>query len=311
MNNLYFVETDNYELLTMKVNDILKENHLSNSNLITYDMETVNIKEAIMDLDTYNLFEGIKVVLCKNSTFLTTSKGEVEHDISSLEKYLNNPNLSNILILSCDKSDGKKNIVKLVKKVCKVIDTTLDINEYIKDKVKGYKMDRDVIQYFLENTLDDLSNINNELEKLLELKYDEKTITKEDIDLITIKRIDCSIYDLIDAIINKNKDKALRIYNEMINYGEEIFKIFVTLSNQIRLIYQVKTLKNLTNEEIYDKLRLNNIKQVSAIRYKIDRYQYSNSDLINYLHKLSIMDEEIKTGKSIDKIIFPVFIASL
>jgi DNA polymerase III delta subunit len=95
----------------------------------------------------------------------------------------------------------------------------------------------------------------------------------------------------------------------MINYGEDIFKIFVSLSNQIRLIYQVKSLKNLTNEEIADKLKLKNVKQVVALRYKIDKY--TSSELISYLHKLSIMDEELKLGKSIDTIVFPTFIASL
>lgn len=309
MHNLYFIETNNHELLTMKVKEILARNHLSSENLITYDMEEVNISRAIIDLDTYNLFDNVKVVLCKNATFLTTSKGEIEHNTDLLEKYLNNPNENNILILSCDKCDGKKNIVKLVKQTCEVINTELNLEEFVKEKVKGYKMDKDIIRYFLENTLDDLSHINNEIDKLIELKSDEKEITKEDIDTITIKRIDCNIYELIDAIINKNKDKALKIYNEMINHGEDVFKIFVTLSNQIRLIYQVKTLKNLTNDEICNKLNLKNVKQVVALRYKIDKY--TSSDLIDYLHRLSIMDEELKTGKSIDKIVFPVFIASL
>ena len=134
-------------------------------------------------------------------------------------------------------------------------------------------------------------------------------ITKKDIDLIVIKKIDSNIFDLIDAIISKNKDKSLKIYNEMINYGEDIFKIFVSLSNQIRLIYQVKTLKDLSNEEIADKLKLKNVKQVAALRYKIDKY--TSNELVNYLHKLSIMDEELKLGKSIDIIVFPTFIASL
>ena len=185
----------------------------------------------------------------------------------------------------------------------------MDFTKYIKDKTKGYKINDDVIKYFLENTLDDLSHINNEIDKLLELKSDIKEINKEDINLITIKKIDCNIYELIDAIISKNKEKALKIYNETTNYGEDIFKIFVTLSNQIRLIYQVKILKNLTNDEICNKLNLKNVKQVVALRYKIDKYL--SRDLVDYLHKLSIMDEEIKTGKSIDKIVFPVFIASL
>ena len=56
-------------------------------------------------------------------------------------------------------------------------------------------------------------------------------------------------------------------------------------------------------------INLRNPKQVMALRYKIDKY--TSSELLEYLHKLAIMDEELKTGKSIDKIVFPTFIASL
>ena len=309
MNNLYFIETDIHELLEIKVNEILIENKLTNDNLITYDMEETSINDAILDLDTYSLFNERKVVLCKNCIFLSTSKSEIEHDVLVLEKYLNNPNPDNILILSVNKSDGKKNIVKLVKEKCQVIEVKVDAFDYVKNYVKGYKMPDEVIRYLIINTTEDIAHITNELDKLMAYKLDEKEITKEDIDLITIKRIDSNIFDLIDAIISKNKEKSLRIYNEMTNYGEDIFKIFVSLSNQIRLIYQVKVLKNLTNEEIADILKLKNIKQVSALRYKIDKY--TSNELLDYLHRLSIMDEELKLGKSIDKIVFPTFIASL
>ena len=309
MNNLYFIETDNLDILFLKVNEIIKNNQLNIDNLITYDMEEVNILDAIQDLDTYSLFNEQKIILCKNCSFLSSIKGEIEHNIESLEKYLNNPNPNNILILSVNKSDGKKNIVKLIKEKCQVIETNIDIFKYIKDYTKGYTIKDDIIRYLMINTNDDITHITNELEKLMALKDSEKEITKEDIDLIVIKKIDSNIFDLIDAIISKNKEKSLRIYNEMINYGEDIFKIFVSLSNQIRLIYQVKVLKNLTNDEIADKLKLKNVKQVSALRYKIDKY--TSGELISYLHKLSIMDEKLKLGKSIDNIVFPTFIASL
>lgn len=309
MNNLYFIETDKHELLDIKVNEILKENNLTRDNLIIYDMEEVNISDAIIDLDTYSLFNERKVVLCKNAIFLSSGKTEINHNIELLEKYLNNPNPDNILIIGTNKADGKKNIVKLIKDKCKIIEVTIDLVNYIKEYTKGYKIDDEVIRYLIINTTEDISHITNELDKLMALKDKEKEITKKDIDLIVIKRIDSNIFDLIDAIISKNKDKSLRIYNEMINYGEDIFKIFISLSNQIRLIYQVKQLKDLSNEEIADTLKLKNVKQVAALRYKIDKY--TSNELVNYLHKLSIMDEELKLGKSIDIIVFPTFIASL
>ena len=309
MNNLYFIETDNNDILDIKVKEILQKNKLDSCNLITYDMEEVNVADAIIDLDTYSLFNEKKVVLCKNSVFLSTNKSEIDHNIELLEKYLDNPNLDNILILSVSKSDGKKNIVKLVKDKCTVIETDIDVFKYIKEYTKDYNMPDDVIRYLIINTGEDITHITNELDKLIALKLSEKEITKHDIDMVVIKKIDSNIFDLIDAIISKNKEKSLKIYNEMINYGEDIFKIFVSLSNQIRLIYQVKVLKNLTNEEIAEKLKLKNVKQVAALRYKIDKY--TNSELTGYLHKLGIMDEELKLGKSIDTIVFPTFIASL
>lgn len=309
MNNLYFIETEYLEILNNCVDNILKENNLIKEDLITYDMEEANIVDAIIDINTYNLFGNKKIILCKNCTFLTTNKGEIEHNIDYLEKYLNNPNPNNILILSCSKSDGKKNIVKLVKNVCKVIETNIKLEDFIKDKCTGYKIDNSTIEYLLSNTLDDIANISNELDKLLALKIDDKVITKNDIDLVVIKKIDNNIFELIDAIISKNKSKSLEIYNNMVNYGEDVFKIFVSLSNQIRLIYQVKVLKKLDNETIAELLNLKNPKQVMAIRYKIDKY--TNSELLDYLHKLSIMDEELKTGKCIDTIVFPVFIAGI
>ena len=309
MKNLYYIETEYIDILNNKVDSILKDNNLTRDNLIMYDMENTSITDAIIDLNTVSLFGDRKVVLCKNSIFLTTSKSEIEHNIEYLEKYLNNPNPDNILILSCNKSDGKKNIVKLVKKVCEVINTEINIVDFIKEKTKGYKIDKVTIDYLLSNTLNDINNLSNELDKLMCLKNDEKIITKEDIDLVVIRKIDNNIFELIDAIISKNKIKSLEIYQNMINYGEDVFKIFVSLSNQIRLIYQVKVLKHLTNDEIASILNLKNPKQVAAIRYKIDKY--TSTELLDYLHKLSIMDEKLKTGKCIDTVVFPVFIASL
>lgn len=309
MNNLYFIETNNPEILNLKVEEIIKNKKLDINNLIIYDMEEVNISDAIIDLDTYSLFNEQKIVLCKNSCFLGSTKNEIEHNIPLLIKYLNNPNPNNILILAVSKADSKKNIVKLVKEKCEIINTNIDIVSYIKNYTKGYKMSDEVIRYLIINAGEDISHITNELDKLIALKDEEKEITKKDIDMIVIKKIDGNIFDLIDAIISKNKEKGLKIYQEMINYGEDVFKIFVSLSNQIRLIYQVKVLKNMTNDEIASELNLKNVKQVAALRYKIDKY--TSNELISYLHKLSIMDEELKLGKSIDNIVFPTFIASL
>lgn len=309
MHNIYFLESDNHILLDMKIDEILKENKIEKDKLIVYDMETVNVLDAINDLDTYSFFNETKVIYCKNAQFLTSSKSEIEHNLDAFSKYINNPNKANILIISCSKADSKKNVVKLLKKEAECLNVECNLNDYVKNKCRGYKINNDTINYFLECTGNDIDRITNELAKVLSLKSIEKEISKDDIDKVVIKKIDNNIFDLIDAIITKNKAKSLVIYENMINYGEETFRIFVALANQIRLIYQIKVLKNLSNDEIMEILNLKNPKQVIALRYKIDKYK--ESDLINYLYRLALMDENLKTGKDIDTISFPMFIASL
>ncbi len=308
MNNLYFLESDNNTLIDLKIEEILKKLK-KDDNIITYDMTEVNISNVIQELDTYSLWQDAKIVHAKNASFLGTGKSEIEHDINALTKYLENPNPNNILFLSCPKADGKKNIVKLIRSKCNVIETNFDEKKYIKEKCKGYQISDDTINYLLENTGNEINRINNELDKLLSLCYDSNVIEKKDIDHVVLRKIDTNIFDLIDAIMNKDKKKSLEIYHEMVNYGEDTFKILVALANQIRLIYQVKILQSYSNDEITNLLKLKNPKQVMALRYKINKYR--ESDLLNYLHRLAIMDEELKTGKAIDTIVFPSFIASL
>ena len=309
MTNLYFIESDNHIILNKYLEDIVKENKFSLDEVIKFDLSEKNISEVITELDTYSLFSNRKIVFAYDCIFLTSDKSEVEQDIDSFTKYINNPKEDSVLILACRKLDGKKNIAKLVKEKFKVIEATIDYTDYVKTKTKGYKFASSDIAYFLSCMNEDLDRINNELDKLMMLKDEEKEITNKDIDLIVIKKIDDNIFDLIEAIIKKDKKKSLEIYNGIVNYGEEVFKIMISLANQIRLLLQVKILEKENDTDIAEQLHLKNPKQLYFLRKKMG--MYSKKELTDYLLKLAIMDEELKLGKSIDKIVFPVFIATL
>ena len=101
------------------------------------------------DLDTYGFFGERKVIYANDAFFLTTSKGEIEHNIDSFIKYINNPSPDNILIISCSKLDGKKNICKLVKEKFNCITINNDPKDFIKKKTKDYKITYDTINYLI------------------------------------------------------------------------------------------------------------------------------------------------------------------
>ena len=169
-------------------------------------------------------------------------------------------------------------------------------------------MDNKVVKYLAEYCLYNNEKILNELDKLKLLTYDKKIITKEDINLVCKKNIEDSIFDLIDAILSKQKDKVIDLYNHFINNGTEVFQILILLSNQIRLIYNVKVLSNLRDSEI------SNILDVKEYPVKLARgkgLRYSKKELLDLLYNLGNMDEDIKSGKQLPHISFLSFILNM
>ena len=308
-NNLYFIECDNYKLLELEVLKILKENGFSKDELIKYDLSEMTTLSLINELDTYSIFQEKKAVLGYDAVFLTTEKSEIEQNTKVLEDYLNNPNTVNILILNCSKLDNKKKISSLIKSKCLCLNIDVNIENIIKSKLQGYKISDSNLRYLISLLGDNIERVDNEIDKLMLYKIDEKIIEREDIDKIIIKISENNIFALMDAIIKKNKALSFKIYNDLMNNKTEPLKIIISLAYQMRLIYQVKVLSYMKDDEIANILNIKNPKQVRAIRYKTNNF--TESELINNLHKLALLDEEIKTNKTFIEVSIPMFIASL
>lgn len=311
MDSIYLISSPDDYIINDKLNKILKKE--DKSEIIYYDLEEVSIDKVIEELDTYNFFNNRKVVVCKNSYFLSSEKNKsnVEHNVELLEKYINNPNTDNLLILTCNSLDGKKKIVKLLKEKAKVeiLEEINIINEINKNK-DDYKIDNQTINYLVDYLNHDNYRIINELNKLKLFKYDEKEITIKDIDCFVTKNIDDNIFLLGDYIINKDKKNALEIYNDLILKNEDPINIMMMVASKFRLLYQVKVL----SKSIYSPDEIAKILGSHPYPVKLAKkviYKYSEEELLNILYKLACLDYDIKSGNSYNNIGFELLILSL
>ena len=309
--NTYIIESSDYVVINARIDDILKKNHLTSDMIIKYDLIETPISTAIEDLDTYNFLSSNKVVVCDNAYFLTSNrpKGAVVHNEELLEKYLKNPSSENILIMICDKIDTRKKLVKLVDKN-NILGGEIVIDDLIKKHLDDYKMDYKTIKYLIDYCDNDNERILNELEKLKCYKLDDKTITMEDINNIVIKLTGDNIFSLIDSIVLKNRSKAYLITQELLDKGEDINKIIVMVSDQFRLMYQVKLLL----KEGYNKDTIATKLKVHPYRVKLAMekgYNYSSKVLLTNLDYFFNLDYMIKTGNNNPKLVFELFLANL
>ena len=145
-----------------------------------------------------------------------------------------------------EKLDDRKKIVKELKRISKVIECkkvdSHNLNNYISNyfKEKGYLIDNKDIIKIINKVKYNLSNIINECDKLMEYKDTDKRITTEDVDNVIRTTIEDNIFELTNAILNKNVSKAISIYKDLLLSGEESIKLIVMVANQFRLILQVK-----------------------------------------------------------------------
>lgn len=309
--NTYIIESSDYVVINTRINDILKKNKLTSDMIIKYDLLETPISVAIEDLDTYNFLSTNKVVICDNAYFLTANKPRnvVSHNEEELERYLKNPSSDNILIMICDKLDARKRIVKMIDKKF-ILGGEVIIDDLIKERLADYKMDFKTIKYLINYCDNDNERILNELEKLKCYKMLEKEITIDDINETVIKLSGDTIFDLIDSIVTKNKNKAYSITQELIAKGEDISKIIIMTADQFRLMYQVKTfLKEGYNQEsIATKLKIHPYRVKLAIE---KGYNYSSKTLLTNLEYFFNLDYMIKSGNNNPKLVFELFLANL
>lgn len=276
------------DYLNIEINKIIKD--ISKENIAIFDLidKEININNIIVDLDTFSLF-GKRAVVINNI--------EALDDTSSIIKYINNPSDNILIITSTKELDKRKNISKILKDKTKVINLlNYDLTSFVKENLEDYTMSFKDINLLVSYCDNNIMRIKQELEKLKLYKMTDKTILGEDIKKLVRKSYDSTIFNLIDNINQKNKEKLHKVHNELLFLGDTDDKIIYTIANHYRLLYQIsiksktKTDKELLEEYKMHPYRLTKLKQQLSM--------ISEIEILAILKKLSDIDIKYKMGNT-------------
>lgn len=282
-----------------EINKIIEKHNINKESITNYDLEIESFNNVLIDINTISLFESKKCIICKNSNNID--------DLDKLKDYLKHET-SNILILTMKAINDNKKLYNLIDN--KIDLTKIDIESYIKNELKDYKITPLNIRLIITNCNNNFNRIKNELDKLKMYKFNEKEITSDDINLLIKKNLDNNIFDLIDNINKGNKKKSYEIYNELIKNNEAPIKILITLANNYRLMYQVKELMNNKNDkEIMEMLDIK--KEGRLYILKKQTYNFTSSKLLSIIKELAKIDLSIKKGDLTDKQAMELFFTKI
>lgn len=305
---IYLVYSEDKEVIEKYVEKLIKKEKIEENSIIKYSLDNDNILDILEECNTTGLFSLKKLILLE-STNTFSSKGK---DIIELNEYLDNYNKDIVMIFTCisDKLDTRKKLYKKINSIGKIESLNKDNNyivNLIKEKLEDYKISNYDIDYLIKKIGNNINNIENELEKLINYKYKEKEITKEDIDALCETNIEEEIFALTDAIVKNDNNKAITLYNLFLIKNYDVTQMIGLISSQFRFLLQVKILynKNKSNDEIAKVLEVHPYRVKLAIS---NCYYYSKEMLENYLLKLFELDKKIKLGLIDKNIFFELFI---
>ena len=311
LRSIYLLYGKEEYLLETSVKKIKKlfGNMLLGINYIQID--DTNVDKLISEIQTPSFGYEKKLIIVKNSgTLFKKPKGGAKSNKTSntitdkissyIEENINIINEATILVFIEQEIDTN-NLVKVIEKYGVVCNfeklKPVQLAQRLKEIFKAYKVkiDDKTLQILIETCGTSMQVLINEIRKLIEYAGENGTITKEAIELLSIKEIDSVKYDLTDNLGKKNITQALETLHELIYNKEPIQKILVTLYGHFKKIYLTK-LAIEYNRNIAEALNLKPNQMFLANKYKMQEGYFNKKHLRKILQELVDLDYNYKQG---------------
>ena len=246
-------------------------------NTDIFDGEDITLPEVLGALETGGFFPGKRLVMVKNPPWFKkkskarntneedgeeAKEGNGASDLQSLLDYLRRPHNDSVLLVTINGNlDKRLKIVQEIKKAGRVIEfpvLTYKDNQLIYDRMRdflkkrGQRADTDVFAYLTLVAGYNLSFLYRELDKLANFCQGQKEISLEDARQIASRGNLTVVFELSDALLEKDAQKSVAAFRALTKEGEAEQKLLYIIYKQFHDLIMVQELakRGLTSSEI-------------------------------------------------------------
>lgn len=234
----YFIFGEDVDLLYSALN--LLENAcnitMPDFNKVVFGPES-NMQEVIESCQVLPIMDTKRLVIIKDYS----GKGS-DTEKKYLQNYLDNPSLDTCFVMFATKNVPL--FVSVLNKVepvdCnKLSSATLAKVIVSKFAQGGKKIEKLAVDYLIEACSGSFTAISKEIEKLLSFAGESEVITLKMAETLVAKSIENVVYDLTNAIAEKNGSKAYSIVNNLLDHGNMPTALISLITNQFRRLFFV------------------------------------------------------------------------
>lgn len=291
-------------MIKNKIDKLIATINCDQYNITTYNLEEVNVSAVIQDALTPPFLSKNKVIIMKRPTFLTTSKVEINHNLTMFSDFLDNPLESTYLIIDASGLvlNEKNENVKKLKAKAEISDTKeldqVQTRGWLKRQFEVSRVDisDEAVDLFLDRVGNNLVNAKNEVDKLLNFIFPNKVIKKSDVAKVVTEEGEQDAFRLTNAIIDKNKEKIITVYHELLTNGKEPMQLLAMVSRSMMDILVASKLiaKGYSNNDIAQMMNISSgrayylVKNAKAFKLKV---------IEEMIDQLATLDLKVKSGQ--------------
>lgn len=233
------------QIMNYAEHNLLSENE-AGFNLTVFYGKDSNWADVINACRRYPMFAEKQVVLLKEAQQM--------REVDKLESYVEKPLGSTVFVVSYKdkKVDGRTRFAKLLKEKGELLTTKKmyenKLPEWTKDLIesKGLTISQKALMLLVDHIGNDLSRIDNEIEKIRINLGSKKNITENDIEENIGVSKDFNVFELQAAIAHKDLAKAIRIVqyfegNPKAGPIQMVLPSLYSFFSRVFMIYGIKT----------------------------------------------------------------------
>ena len=293
---LYGKEVYIKDFYIKKMIGLVDDGGMEDFNKIILEGDSVSYSEIDDAIESFPVMSEQKLVLIKDSNiFKKSNEEQKEYWLKRLE---NIPEY--VVLIFNEKEIDKRNAIykKVSEKALAVEFEIMNHDDTVTWVLRqalnnNKKMQKDVAQYFVSVCDEGLSNIKNELDKLINF-CDEK-IGKSDVDRVCSKSLNVKVFELTDCIMAKNIDGAMNILRDLKTIKEPAYKLLYILSSTFdkMLRAMLMSAQGSSYQQIGEKIK---VPPFVAQKYVTSARGFGENFLVERIIKTANVDLAIKNG---------------
>lgn len=262
-------------------------------------LEDPSVDQLIADAETQPFMSDKRLVMIRDYPSLV---GRSEAD-DRLISYLALVPETTVLLFYCSgKPDGRKKLYAAIKKMGSVVTFStlrgVELIRFVTESFhdEGKVCDDRTAEYLVFTVGNDTGLLLSEIRKLVSYTGDRMKILTEDISAIATPSTECTVFQMVDAVVTVQKNRAFTLLHNQLLAGTDRMAILAMLLRQYRLLQHVKIMQ-------YEKCSMDYIRSSLGVSsYALEQYLrqasgYSGSQIKNAVRICFDAEYAVKSGR--------------